>query len=129
MGLGAPEDAGTGLRRLAALSDQEWFERIVGAYEPDSPPRAGRCGYPSVELQVNTVGCSGAAALLQAFRFWVDVRDACRPLGLVLGPATRILDFGCGWGRIARFFFRDTRPENVTGIDVDPEFIGYAGGS
>jgi SAM-dependent methyltransferase len=110
--------------RPPALSDRAWFDRISGAYAPDTPAHGSLCGYPSAELQVNTVGLAGAAALSQAFQFWLDVRDACRASGLVLGPSTRILDFGCGWGRIARFFFRDTRPENVMGIDVDPELVG-----
>ncbi|HEY7515163.1 MAG TPA: class I SAM-dependent methyltransferase, partial [Vicinamibacteria bacterium] len=106
-----------------AWSDREWFEELLRAYQPDSPPRGLLCGYPSAELQVNTIGCSGPPGLTHAYRFWVDVKQSCRALGLVLGPDTRILDFGCGWGRIARFLFKDTRPENVFGIDVDPGFI------
>jgi SAM-dependent methyltransferase len=33
------------------------------------------------------------------------------------------LDFGCGWGRVIRFFLRDVAPENLLGIDVDEEAI------
>src|SRR5262249_46486376 len=96
---------------------------MVGAYAPDSPARGLLCGYPSAELQVNTVGCAGPTALTHAFRFWTDVKEACRRYGVTLGPTTRILDFGCGWGRITRFFFKDTRPQHVYGIDVDADFI------
>ena len=124
MEVGLSKEPAPDFDSLAALSEQEWFERILAGYEPDCPPRGLLCGYPSAELQVNTVGCSGAAALTYACRFWVDVRQVCRSLGLVLTPSTRILDFGCGWGRITRFFFKDTRPENITGIDVDADFIG-----
>jgi len=110
--------------RLAALSEEAWYERILAGYQPDSAPQGVLCGYPSEELQANTVGCAGRAALTFPFRFWVDVRQSCGRLGVALTPSTRILDFGCGWGRITRFFFRDTSPENITGIDVDTEFIG-----
>lgn len=121
--LGLSEASRPDFARLSALSDREWFEAILRGYEPDSPPRDGLCGFPSAELQAGTVGCSGPAALTHAFRYWEDVKQSCRSLGLVLGPTTRILDFGCGWGRISRFFFRDTRPEHVVGIDVDEEFV------
>ena len=30
----------------------------------------------------------------------------------------RVLDFGCGWGRITRFFLKDLSPENIYGADV-----------
>jgi SAM-dependent methyltransferase len=109
--------------RLAGLSERQWLETLLGAYAPDSPPRGLLCGYPSAELQAGTVGCAGPAALNHAFRYWVDVRRICEQHGRPLGPSTRILDFGCAWGRITRFFFKDTRPENVTGIDVDADFI------
>lgn len=118
-----PEGPSPDFDGLAALSEQQWLEQILGAYEPDSLPRGWLCGYPSEVLQANTVGCTGPTALMHAFRFWVDVRESCRSLGLVLARSTRILDFGCGWGRITRFFFRDTSPEKITGIDVDADFI------
>jgi SAM-dependent methyltransferase len=36
-----------------------------------------------------------------------------------LGRSARVLDFGCGWGRITRFFLKDVEPENLVGIDID----------
>ena len=39
------------------------------------------------------------------------------------GPLARILDFGCGWGRIIRFFLRDVEPTNLWGIDCFPQMI------
>ena len=108
---------------LSELSEEQWLEQILAGYEPSSPSRGVLCGYPSETLQENTVGCAGAAALTHAHRFWVDVRRSCERLGVPLTHSARILDFGCGWGRITRFFFRDTSPENIIGIDVDADFI------
>jgi SAM-dependent methyltransferase len=34
-----------------------------------------------------------------------------------------LLDFGTGWGRIARCFLRDFHARNIVGVDVDPELI------
>jgi trans-aconitate methyltransferase len=40
-----------------------------------------------------------------------------------LNPASRVLDFGCGWGRVIRFFLKEVAPENLIGIDALPEAI------
>ncbi|MBP8250980.1 MAG: class I SAM-dependent methyltransferase, partial [Herpetosiphon sp.] len=34
-----------------------------------------------------------------------------------------VLDYGCGWGRIIRFFLKDIDPNNLHGIDCMPEVI------
>ena len=34
-----------------------------------------------------------------------------------LVPESRVLDFGCGWGRIIRFFLKDVAPERLVGVD------------
>ena len=36
-----------------------------------------------------------------------------------LTSSSRVLDFGCGFGRVIRFFLKDVAPENLFGIDVD----------
>ncbi len=43
-----------------------------------------------------------------------------------LTPDVRVLDFGCGWGRIARYFLRDLGPDDLIGIDVNPAAVGAA---
>ncbi len=35
------------------------------------------------------------------------------------------MDFGGGWGRIARFFLRNTEPENIWVVDLLPESIRW----
>lgn len=42
---------------------------------------------------------------------------------LRVGPGARVLDWGCGPGRVAQFWPRDVR---VTGIDINPETLGWA---
>jgi len=36
------------------------------------------------------------------------------------GPLVSVLEFGCGWGRIVRFFTRDMEPQRLWGIDCMP---------
>jgi predicted RNA methylase len=60
---------------------------------------------------------SGAGSLV------TPVVGSSRTFGRPLSPETRILDFGCGWGRILRFFLKDVPAKNLIGVDVDPEVI------
>ena len=43
-----------------------------------------------------------------------------------LSRTHRVLDFGCGWGRVIRFFLKDVAPENLVGIDIDERTIAAA---
>ena len=49
-------------------------------------------------------------------------RDAAL-LGRPIDPERVVLDFGCGWGRMTRFFLKDVRPENLHGADVSPSLV------
>lgn len=79
--------------------------------------------FPSETLQRNTTGLSSAAAIEAAFAFRENVLDALARAGTPLGGQSRLLDFGFGWGRIARVFMADVPLANIRGIDVDPEFV------
>jgi SAM-dependent methyltransferase len=78
---------------------------------------------PSADLQLLTTGQAGEATLKPAAAFHGDVVNCFGVAGNRLGPDTRILDFGCGWGRITRFFLRDVPLRNLHGVDVDPDFV------
>jgi hypothetical protein len=65
---------------------------------------------PSDDVQVGFTGLSGRQNLRQAFSFYRYVRSAC---SLAETSRPHVLDFGGGWGRVSRFFLRDTIPERV----------------
>lgn len=79
--------------------------------------------FPSESLQENTTGASGPHTIKNAFLFYEDCVKIFNELGRPIGPGSRLLDFGTGWGRIARCFLRDIPRNNLFGVDVDPEFI------
>jgi SAM-dependent methyltransferase len=79
--------------------------------------------FPSEELQRSTTGLASEVAMRQAFAFYRDVMDALGRAGWPLTRESRVLDFGVGWGRIARVFMHDLPAANISGIDVDPEFV------
>ena len=105
------------------LSDREWFEVLVKSI--DNPVINGieMPSFPPDEIQQNFVGSSGESALKEAFKFYSEVKHYAVKLGRALTPESRILDFGCGWGRYIRFFLKDVVPENIYGIDVDNEMV------
>ena len=45
--------------------------------------------------------------------------------GRALTTETSILDFGCGWGRIMRFFLKDIDPGRLHGTDVSEEMVAF----
>jgi SAM-dependent methyltransferase len=70
---------------------------------------------PPEDIQVRFTGASGPATLGEAFRFYRMVTEAAA------GTRPRMaMDFGCGWGRITRFFIRDFDKESLIGVDPLP---------
>jgi SAM-dependent methyltransferase len=80
-------------------------------------------GFPSDTVQANTTGQAGIATLKEAFIFYQDCVENFREFGAPINRKHYILDFGVGWGRIARFFMREVPLGNIFGIDVMDEFI------
>lgn len=107
------------------MSDAEWWDLHVArcrTAEHDGPLN-GIPGMPSAELQRNTTGQVGEATLREAFDFYRSCKQLFERQGCRLTPDVSLLDFGVGWGRVARFFLREVQLANVFGIDVDPELI------
>ncbi len=78
---------------------------------------------PPEGVQEKYTGRSGEPALSQAFGFFQLCKQELGRLGLELAPDSRVLDFGCGWGRITRLLLKDVHPRNVTGVDMLDEAI------
>jgi len=82
-------------------------------------------GLPPEDVQLNTVGESGVSALIEGYRLFRLVRDVCARCERHTERNTAILDYGCGWGRIIRFFLTAYDDRNVHGVDVSPAMIEY----
>jgi SAM-dependent methyltransferase len=79
-------------------------------------------GLPDASIQANYTGHIDASTLREGFNAY---RLFKRSYETYVGPlkSARVLDFGCGWGRIIRFFLRDVPPERLTGADHAVEAI------
>ena len=70
-------------------------------------------------------GSSGRNTLREGFSFYTLVRGlAADHLGGL--SRCRILDFGCGWGRMLRFFVKDVPTQNLYGSDVGAHLVELA---
>ena len=119
----SPLDSVSPLALFGGLDDDAWLWlhtegrehcRFLLRYLPSLPNQA---------MQESFVGFSGTAALNDGFEIYRLVRDLHAEHARDLLPSHRVLDFGCGWGRVIRFFLRDVEPANLIGIDVNDKAV------
>jgi SAM-dependent methyltransferase len=85
----------------------------------------GLTGDPSFEALV--VGSSGTKMLAKGFEIYELFKGRYEQHVGPLTSSARVLDFGCGFGRVIRFFLKDVAPENLFGIDVDERRLAASG--
>jgi 2-polyprenyl-3-methyl-5-hydroxy-6-metoxy-1,4-benzoquinol methylase len=95
---------------LYDIRDHEWF-----ALQSNPAIALEKYGLqipilPSAEIQRSFTALDGHHNLLQAFEFY---RHVCAVCGISELEMPRILDFGGGWGRVSRFFLRNTLPQHI----------------
>jgi SAM-dependent methyltransferase len=79
---------------------------------------------PDPEVQRRFTGSSGTQTLREAMAFYRLVKELAnqhRPDGY--DGVRDVVEFGCGWGRMIRFFIKDVEPAHLTGIDCLPDVI------
>lgn len=107
------------------ISQANWFDLVCKSYL--QPPvlfnNMELPGFPSDKIQSNTTGQAGVNTLKEAFIFYQDCIETFEILGKPIAGNNKLLDFGVGWGRIARFFLRELPLSNIYGVDVMREFI------
>lgn len=72
---------------------------------------------PEPGLQINWNGAAGLALLGQSKAFYRHAKAMVAAHGTKPLADSRVLDFGLGWGRLARFFARDLAPGQLLGVD------------
>jgi SAM-dependent methyltransferase len=82
-------------------------------------------GLPDEDTQRHFVGKAGDEALVEGHTLASAFKDLYREHVGPFTESTRVLDYGCGWGRITRFFLKDVGRENLWGIDCNQELIDF----
>jgi SAM-dependent methyltransferase len=107
------------------LSDNDWLTLLIESTRTPLARGMRLPGFPAEEIQRQFVGSAWEHTLVEAYHFYRVVKEYALEQGLPLRPGMRILDFGCGWGRMARFFLKDVRRKDLWGVDVDPTVIEF----
>ena len=106
------------------LSDREWTDLLIRSVADRVIDGVRFPAFPSAELQESIVGASNESTLLEASAFYSLVKEYSEKLGRPItygfgDDSSSLLDFGCGWGRFLRFFWRDVNPEKLYGVDIN----------
>lgn len=103
---------------IKRLGDEAWLDLLIKSISNRNIEGIQFPSFPPPEVQIRFVGGSYQQTLQEAFLFYKYVKSQAVTLGGPLLPSSRFLDFGCGWGRFLRFFWKDVEPENLFGCDV-----------
>ena len=79
-------------------------------------------GMPDSTLQATYTGNTEDTTLSEGFTVYRICKRLYESHVGTLSEA-RVLDFGCGWGRIIRFFLREVAPDRLIGVDFSAEAI------
>jgi SAM-dependent methyltransferase len=110
---GAPE-------RFALFRDLEvdlWALLLTQEYDAYPNIRTLLPAMPEPWIQTGWNGTSGVPLAAQGAAFYRRLIERHAEHGAVPLHAARVLDFGCGWGRLTRFLARDTEPGRLYGCD------------
>jgi SAM-dependent methyltransferase len=111
------------LSRFGAVSDKHWHAALLRSTEERLVDGLAFPSFPDDALQRRFVGASGKEALEEAFLFYMEIKRYAAKLQIPINRNTRVLDFGCGWGRLYRYFLKDIAVANLLGIDVDQDCV------
>jgi SAM-dependent methyltransferase len=99
------------------LDDDLWALLLTQEYEAYTNIRALLPSVPKPSDQMLWNGSSGMALAAQSTVFYRKLRDRYAAHSGRAMADSRVLDFGCGWGRITRYLARDVEPGNLFGCD------------
>ncbi len=103
------------------MTDEEWLAILAG-----ETPFQGAPTLPSDAIQYQTTGRVGRAIMSDAIAFKNFLKQLLAENGTPLARGTRVLDFGCGWGRVIRAFLPEVDAQNLCGVDAVPQFLDLA---
>jgi SAM-dependent methyltransferase len=103
-----------------SVTDAEWLWFNTAGYRRFETLRKVLPGLPDEEIQTAFVGAAGDVALGEGFKAYRLWKDLAAKFGRPLTAGSHVLDFGCGWGRVFRFFMRDVPRANLYGLDCMP---------
>ncbi len=100
------------------LDDEFWLWLHIEGVKLEDSLKEYLPGVPDDQIQLGFTGQTGTANLNAGFLGYRLFRDLSQQYSSTPLRKQKVLDFGCGWGRIVRFFQKDIHPDNLWGCDV-----------
>jgi SAM-dependent methyltransferase len=108
---------------FSGISDGFWFWLCTEGYRRIPELRKVLPSMPPEDVQLMFTGDKGDPVLREGFSAYVLFRDLYQSHVGPLANSAGIMDFGCGWGRIIRFFLKDIDPTRLYGVDPVDEMV------
>lgn len=112
-------DVNAALAALRRLGLDDFGQFVIGLPDPSFPRLSALLpAMAAEEIQTKWTGSSGVTLLRQTLAFTWIVRERFHSLAGRPAPGARILDFGCGYGRILRLMYYFSDPDRIFGVDA-----------
>lgn len=109
--------------KIRSVSDCQWLRILIRSIANPLVNGIEFPGCPSEELQKEFVGSANKKTLREVFVFYTLVKESAAKARNPLRRESRFLDFGCGWERFLRFFWKDVDEGNLFGCDVSQSIV------
>jgi SAM-dependent methyltransferase len=110
---------------FAGVEDDYWLWLNTEGYRQHPELRAILPAMPDEDVQLNYNGAKGDDVLRAGFLTYKMIKDLYVKYRGSFATCGSILDFGCGWGRVMRFFLKDKEPSRLLGIDCSDKMIEF----
>ncbi len=108
---------------FATASEDQWLSALQRSVREPIIAGAEFPRFPHSSVQAGFNGASDEEAMRRAHGLWLYASRWSSALNQPLVASSRVLDVGCGWGRITRTFAKDVAAENIFGCDIDAEAV------
>ncbi len=115
----------TPYKLFGGIDDATWYWLHTEGYRASPALREMLPGQPDPVYQLQCTGGAGDAALDQGLRISRIFKQLYEKYAGDFSACENVLDFGCGWGRIIRFYLRDIEPSRLWGTDVQEGIIEF----
>lgn len=103
--------------------DEQWQTIIQRSATEASIDGVPFPSVPDPDIQREYVGSTLAENTREPYQYYKAIKDTFVSRFSNIDKTTKLLDVGCGWGRIIRFFMKDIGPGNLYGCDVSKKII------